>query len=53
VELATAATIMQAHDNTNLKPDGRSEKTGDVGGANMSGLGLITEAESSWLRSSG
>jgi hypothetical protein len=29
------------------------EKTDDVGGANMSGLGSITEAESSSLRSSG
>jgi hypothetical protein len=53
VGLAIVATIAQAHDNANLKPDGRSEKTGDVGGANMSGLGLITEAESSSLRSSG
>jgi hypothetical protein len=53
VGLAIVATIARAHDNANLKPDGRSEKTGDVGGANMSGLGLITEAESSSLRSSG
>ena len=33
------ATIAQAHDNSNLKPDGRPETTGDVGDARMRTVG--------------